>query len=63
MNYRDLCLCGHNKVSHIGTPNKPVGQIIGSDYCWNYNTCKCKSFKLDNLKYLEDKYEQVNNNR
>lgn len=26
---------------------------------WGFNVCKCKKFKLDNLKYLESCYEHT----
>lgn len=50
------CVCGHNKLSHYE-----------HEFSWNFSSCRtwmgrehcnCQKFKQDNLKYLEDLYNE-----
>jgi hypothetical protein len=46
-----ICVCGHVQKVHRW----------GCDCCWTKDKtgaliCPCREFKLDNLKYLEEKY-------
>ena len=47
-----LCICSHHQLDH--------GSMEG---CWYKLNCGCMKFKMDNLKYLEDKYEQLRTDR
>ena len=51
-----LCICGHiKKYHHLGVASKRP--LCGSCMIiWNINWYH--SFKLDNLKYLEQRYEE-----
>lgn len=58
-----VCICGHKKVSH-GTRKKGFDKDMCL-FCWQ-DFCKggqkgdllsLHSFKQDNLKYIEQKYE------
>lgn len=56
----DLCVCGHEYESHFLDED---GQLVdeGVGYClecyYEYNG-SCDGFKLDNLKYLEQCFEE-----
>ena len=50
------CVCGHYELNHYE-----------KDYTWNFSSCRiwtgreycnCQKFKQDNLKYLEDLYNE-----
>lgn len=57
-----LCECGHNKISHYIDSDDHGGFEVHNSYC---GPCRflgifnaAHKFKLDNLKFLEMKYEQ-----
>lgn len=63
-----ICTCGHVKKYHYNqyafhTKNYCWVNIINGKYIAGAKfapseLCKCYEFKLDNLKFLEDKYER-----
>lgn len=52
-----ICRCNHKFSKHVFDSS-----IIMCEECWNSPAVKaefiCEEFKLDNLKYLEQVYEQ-----
>lgn len=53
------CICGHTKYEH-----GRLSYIIGcAAYITAGHWCYCNIFKQDNLKYLEDKYDENIKNR
>ena len=54
------CQCGHSKILHGW-----AGESIGDEWCNGYGAragrgalCECERYVPDNLKYLEQKYNQ-----
>lgn len=54
------CTCGHSKKLHGW-----AGESIGDEWCNGYGArvghgslCECERYVPDNLKYLEQKYNQ-----
>lgn len=46
-----ICRCGHYRSIHNFFDN---GDSFCTDYTKHkYRSCKCKGYKLDNLRYLE----------
>jgi hypothetical protein len=61
-NALDKCLCGHYKVKHEPTdsPTNPPGDFFCNECC-KEGPCGDNvwhDFKLDNLAYFENLYEQ-----
>ena len=61
----DLCLCGHSRMDHwYNNSNKRWWNFLDTSFvlgkCHNID-CRhpfdvgCKKFKMDNLKYLEER--------
>ena len=47
-----LCRCGHMQHRHQKSETFKYNKFY---YCFH---CDCMEFKMDNLKYLESKYEE-----
>lgn len=61
MNENELiCICGHTFKQH----DMPLGHNQSSGVCWyaghNLKRHPCREFKLDNLKTLENRYDEQN---
>lgn len=68
----NYCICGHSAILHTYNQSFPGETMMGC--CWsgyklakfpnpevtNFDICSCNSYKQDNLKYLEQKYEETN---
>jgi hypothetical protein len=56
----NVCECGHFKIDHRNDRYPNLDPIEKNDcrFCWNMKLCKCYNFKLDNLRFLEQKYEE-----
>jgi hypothetical protein len=46
------CKCGHSRINHLILPQDIIYVPCA---VW---TCECEDYKPDNLKYLENEYEQ-----
>lgn len=58
-----LCICGHEKDFHSEIPGN--FEVINCKKClmiwqsrWSVEKIICKEFRLDNLRYLEDLYNE-----
>ena len=50
------CKCGHGKEVHTSCFQPNVMQWG----CCDFYNCHCYAYSMDNLKYLEKKYEENN---
>lgn len=48
------CICGHGKDKHYEET------FYFYPYCKMYDYCRCLSFKLDNLQFVEDLAKERN---
>lgn len=63
-NKNNICLCGHRFAHHLDEKdNVVILREYGNSWCEKCTPTRSDikpfhSFKLDNLRYLEDKYEK-----
>ena len=50
------CECGHERAAHFYLSG-PCSYVRFPFSKKEREECRCKEFKLDNLRYLEDRYE------
>jgi hypothetical protein len=57
-----FCKCGHDNKLHNMPSKIWFDSYFIPDVCLSMmdssDSCKCRHFKLDNLRYLEQQYEQ-----
>jgi hypothetical protein len=56
MNYKasDICVCGHTFLIHDPLEGGWCMECLFSDGRYGNGVEECESFKLDNLRYVED---------